>query len=369
MEYLRTHTLARHALFAVTALVGVILLSYGLSSFRNFQLATVGAYLCATAGLTVLIGQSGQLSLGHGALMATGAYSYALMANRLGDGGTTGPLLLIVPLIAAVIVTSIVGGLIGLAGARLEGPYLAGLTLALVIAIPTITTTWVGTLGGDQGLSVYVEPAPASLGATFPLEQWQAWLSCGAAILVMFLLANLVNSRFGRNIRAIRDDEIAAKLCGISVGRTKVVAFIVSAAAAGLGGGILAMQTQAVSPGAFSLAFSLFLVMGVVVGGAGHLAGAVWGALILVALPDLTNSFVGNFEFSASVASKLNGNLALLIFGLVLIFVIVTAPRGLQGLVGSIGGTARRALGRTPSSAVPSTALTHHDNTHPNSTE
>ncbi|GAA3520065.1 branched-chain amino acid ABC transporter permease [Aeromicrobium panaciterrae] len=363
MQFFRTHTLARHAALAVIALVALVLLTYALPSFRNFQLATVGAYLCATAGLTVLIGQTGQLSLGHGALMATGAYSFALMANQLGENGSTGFLLVIVPLLVAIVVAAIVGGLIGLAGARLAGPYLAGLTLALIIAIPTITTTWDGTLGGDQGLSVYVEPAPASLGASFPLEQWQAWIACAAAVLVMFLLANLVHSRFGRAMRAVRDDEVAARLCGIAVGRTKVVAFIVSAATAGLGGGILAMQTQSVSPGAYSLSFSLFLVMGVVVGGVGHLAGAVWGSLLLVALPDLTSSLLDHVDFSASAASKLDGNLALLIFGLVLIFVIVTAPRGLQGLVDVIRGKVRRTPGGQALATVPSTTTAHPQST------
>jgi branched-chain amino acid transport system permease protein len=322
-----------------------------LSPYRNYQLATMAAYLCATAGLTVLVGLSGQLSLGHGALMAVGAYTYALVATELGDGGTTGPLLMVLPLVAAVVVTAVVGGIVGLAGARLFGPYLAGLTLTLTIVVPAITTTFADQLGGDQGLSVLVEPAPASLGVMFPLERWQAWIAGLAALLTMFVLANLVHSRFGREMRAVRDDEVAARLAGINVQRTKVIVFIVSAATAGLGGGILAILTQSVSPGGFSLAFSLFLLMAVVIGGVGRLAGAVWGALLLVALPEITDSLADSIGSSPKLAERLDGNLSLAVFGLVLILVTILFPRGIQGVVDVV---ARRLRTRVrPAPATP----------------
>lgn len=333
LSFLRCHTLARHLVFVLLAGAALVALTYGLSPYRNYQLATMAAYLCATAGLTFLVGFSGQLSLGHGALMAVGAYTCALLSTRLGDGGTTGPALLILPLVAAVFVTAVVGAIVGLAGARLYGPYLAGLTLTLTILVPSITTTFADTLGGDQGLSVFVEPAPAGLGPVFPLERWQAWLAVAAALLTMLFLTNLIHSRFGREMRAVRDDEVAARLAGINVGRTKVIAFVVSAAAAGLGGGMLAILTQAVSPGAFSLAFSLFLLMAVVVGGLGRLAGAVWGALLLVALPELTDGLADRLPFPSGLAERMDGNLSIGVFGLVLVVVTIAFPSGIQGLV------------------------------------
>lgn len=357
MDLLARHTLLRHTLVALAAGAAVFALTYGLSPYRNYQLATAAAYLCATAGLTVLVGLSGQLSLGHGALMAVGAYTYALVASELGDQGTTGPLLLVLPLVAAVAVTAVVGGIVGLAGARLFGPYLAGLTLTLTIVVPAITTTFADQLGGDQGLSVLVEPAPARLGVMFPLERWQAWIASLAALLTMFLLANLVHGRFGREMRAVRDDEVAARLAGINVQRTKVVVFVVSAATAGLGGGVLAILTQSVSPGAFSLAFSLFLLMAVVIGGVGHLAGAVWGALLLVALPEITDSLAGSIGSSPKLAERLDGNLSLAVFGLVLILVTILFPRGIQGLV-----TAATRRARTRKRAT-TTATTEHQPT------
>ena len=325
-------TLIRHLLATAVAGALVVVLTYGLEPYRNYQLATVAAYLCATAGLTVLVGLSGQLSLGHGALMAVGAYAYALSSVRLGDNGTTGPLLLVLPLLAAVVASAVVGGIVGLAGARLHGPYLAGLTLTLTIVVPAITTTFTGQLGGDQGLSVLVEPAPAGLGVAFPLERWQAWIASAATLLVMLLLSNLVSSRFGREMRAVRDDEVAARLAGINIRRTKVIVFTVSAACAGLGGGIIAFLTQSASPGAFGLTLSLFLLMAVVIGGIGTLAGAVWGALLLVALPEITDSLANSIGGSSQLAERLDGNLSLGVFGLVLILVTIVFPRGIQGV-------------------------------------
>ena len=352
LDALSRSTLLRHSLMTLAAAAAVFALTFALSPYRNYQLATMAAYLCATAGLTVLVGLSGQLSLGHGALMAVGAYSYALVATELGDRGTTGPLLLLLPLLAAVVVTAVAGGVVGLAGARLFGPYLAGLTLTLTIVVPAITTTFADQLGGDQGLSVLVEPAPAGLGATFPLERWQAWIASLAALLTMFLLANLVHSRFGREMRAVRDDEVAARLAGINVQRTKVVVFVASAATAGLGGGVLAILTQSVSPGGFSLAFSLFLLMAVVIGGVGHLAGAVWGALLLVALPEITDSLADSIGSSPELAERLDGNLSLAVFGLVLIFVTILFPRGIQGGVTAVARRIRSRAHPAPTSEV-----------------
>jgi branched-chain amino acid transport system permease protein len=353
VAYLRTHTLPRHLLLAVLAALLLLLLTYLLPPYRNYQLATAGAYVCATAGLTVLVGLSGQLSLGHGALMATGAYAYALVSDKLVDGGTTGIPLLLVSLVAAIVATMVVGFVLGLAGARLHGPYLAGLTLTLVIVVPAITTTFAGTLGGDQGLSVTVDPPPVGLGAAFPFERWQAWITLTAAIITVFLVANVVHGRPGRQMRAIRDDEVAARLSGIDVARTKVGAFVLSAATAGLGGGLLAVLTQSVAPGAFSLTFSLFLLMAVVIGGLGSLAGAVWGAILIVVLPDLADSLAESLPVSSNLAERLDGNLAIGVFGLIVIGVMLAVPSGIQGLLVAL---VRRLRGRRPAASGPADA-------------
>jgi branched-chain amino acid transport system permease protein len=299
-------------------LVGAVLvavLSYLLPPFRNYQFATVGAYFCVTAGLTVLTGLNGQLSLGHGALMATGAYTFALMQNRFN--------LLILGILTAIVVTTAAGAVVGLAAARLRGPYLAGLTLAVAVVVPSITSTFDGTFNSDQGLSVALNPPPGTIG----VEQWQAWFCWGGALLTALALAYLVRGRFGRDLRAVRDDETAARLAGVSVARTQVLAFVVSAACAGLAGALFALLAQSVSPGAFPLTLSLFLVMAIVIGGLGRLTGALIGAFLLVALPAVAQS-IGEQAGS----QRLEGNLALTFFGVVLVLVMLAAPGGLAAL-------------------------------------
>jgi branched-chain amino acid transport system permease protein len=319
----------RRLLWTIAAGAAIVALTYLLPPFRNYQLATVGAYLCVTAGLTVLTGLNGQLSLGHGALMATGAYTVALVQERLaGRGQWT----LLVAVLAAIAVTTVAGGIIGLAAARLRGPYLAGLTLAVAVVVPAITSTFDGTFNSDQGLSVYVDPPPLALGATFPYERWQAWLAWTGALLTMLLLATLTQGRFGRSLRAVRDDEAAARIAGVNVARTQVLAFVVSAACAGLGGALFAVLAQSVSPGAFPLSLSLFLVMAIVIGGLGSLAGAVWGAVLLVALPALTHSATDSIDVSPALAQRLEGNLPLALFGVTLIVVMLAAPGGIASL-------------------------------------
>ncbi len=319
----------RRLLWMVAAAVLIVALTYLLPPFRNYQLATVGAYLCVTAGLTVLTGLNGQLSLGHGALMATGAYTVAMVQEKLaGRGQWT----LLIAVLAGIAVATVAGGIVGLAAARLRGPYLAGLTLAVAVLVPAIATTFDKTFNSDQGLSVYVDPPPAALGATFPYERWQAWLAWAGALLTVFLLATLVGGKFGRSLRAVRDDEAAARIAGVNVARIQVLAFVVSAACAGLGGALFAVLAQSVSPGAFPLSLSLFLLMAIVIGGLGSLAGAVWGAVLLVALPALTHSATDSIDVSPAVAQRLEGNLSLVLFGVTLIVVMLAAPGGIASL-------------------------------------
>jgi len=314
---------------AVAGAVVIVALTYALPPFRTYQLATVGAYFCVTAGLTVLTGLNGQLSLGHGALMATGAYTFALMQNRFD--------LLPAGLVVATLVTTAVGAVIGLAAARLRGPYLAGLTLAVAVVVPAVTSTFDGTFNSDQGLPVALEPPPG----TVPVERWQAWLCWGGALLTALVLAYLTRSRFGLQMRAVRDDETAAKLAGVGVARTQVLAFVVSAACAGLGGALFAVLAQSVSPGAFPLTLSLFLVMAIVIGGLGRLTGALIGALLLVALPAVAQS-IGE----GAGSQRLAGNLSLTFFGVVLVAVMLAAPGGLAALIPS-GRPRRKAKNET----------------------
>ncbi|MGC5020155.1 branched-chain amino acid ABC transporter permease [Micromonospora sp. DT47] len=329
----RGSTLLRHLILAVLAGTAVVLVTNQLPPYQNLQVARVCAFLCVTAGFTVLVGLNGQLSLGHGALMATGAYTVALAQRAFAERAVPGRWILPLSLLLAVVVTAVAGLVIGLAAARLRGPYLAGVTLAVATLVPAITTIFTGVFNGEQGLGFPAETPPAFLGAYFQPERWLAWVGLLAALVTMLLMANLVRSRFGRSLRAVRDDEVAARLAGIHVARNQVLAFVVSAACAGLGGGVYAVLTATVAPGKFSLDLSLFLLMAIVIGGLGSLAGAVWGAVLLVALQDLPSLVTETFTLPSGLAQRLEGNLALALFGLILIVVMLLAPGGVQGVV------------------------------------
>ena len=195
------------------------------------------------------------------------------------------------------------GAVFGIAAARLRGPYLAGATLMLAVALPSIAIQYAGVFGGDQGLSVTIT-TPAFLGATFPPTRWLAWVTCAAALIALVLLANLGHSRIGRSWRALRDDEVAAALAGLNVARLQVLAFVISAACAGLGGALLAAVTGIVAPGAYTLTLSIALLTATVVGGLGTLPGALWGSLLLVLVPSFLTNVAASYGLSGAASSS-----------------------------------------------------------------
>ena len=326
-------TLARHAGAAIIAAVVIWVLTVQLSSFRDYQIADIAVYLVAIAGLTVLIGLSGQISLGNGAFMAIGAYATALLQMHL-----NWPLWALFPASAAI--AAVAGVAVGAAAARLHGPYLAGATLLLAVALPSFATQYPGVFGGDQGLSVTVT-APAALGVDFPPTRWLAWVNAAAALIVLVLLANLARSRIGRSWRAVRDDEAAAALAGLNVARLRVLAFVVSAACAGLAGSMLAVYSSQVSPGSFTVTLSIALVTGAVIGGLGSLAGALWGSLVIVLVP----TYVTDVATSHGLSSAVAANIPVAAYGVVLIAVMLLFPNGIQGGL-------RRFFGLTPPAAT-----------------
>jgi branched-chain amino acid transport system permease protein len=312
---------AARSLALVAAGAAVLLVaSESLGAYDNLQLSYGAYYFTVLAGLTVLIGQNGQISLGHGGLMAVGAYTVVLLEGNEGWA-------LVPALLAAVVTTSLTGVLVGSAATRLRGPYLAGVTLAFAVGLPALADKFPGTFGGNQGLTINPPIPPSGLGSSFPLERWEAWIACAGALVALYVLRNLVRSGIGRSLRAVRDDEIAASLSGLRVARVQTLAFVVSAACAGLGGGMLAVVEQLASPGAFTLTLSLSLLTGVVLGGLGSLAGAMWGAAVLVLLPGWSNDLAHSFSLSTNVSA----NLPLAIYGVVLIGSMRLWPSGAQG--------------------------------------
>jgi len=297
----------------------VAFLSIKLNAFRDFQIAEIAVEVTAVAGLTVLTGLSGQISLGNGAFMAIGAYATALLLIHL-----SWPFYLV--LVIAGAVTAVAGAVVGIAAARLHGPYLAGATLLLGVALPSLALAYPGTFGGEQGLNV-VFTTPAFLGANFPLTRWQAWVSTAVALVTLLLLANLDQSRIGRNWRAVRDNEVAASLDGINVAAARVRAFVVSAASAGLAGALLAIVTGLVAPGGFTITLSIALLTAAVIGGLGSLPGALWGSLVIVLVP----TYVTDVSTSHGLSSTVGANIPIAAYGVVLILVMLVFPQGIQG--------------------------------------
>jgi branched-chain amino acid transport system permease protein len=330
----REQVLLRHLLLAVLGLVAVYVVTYFTGNFRDSQIATAAYYVVALAGLTVLTGTNGQISLGHGGLLAVGAFTEALLATH------DPHLPILLDLLICLAVTALVGVGLGMVAARLRGPYLAGVTLAFAVALPDLLNYWPNTFGGDTGLSASFIKAPAWF-ATLSIDHWEAYSFSLAAILVLVLLANLQRSGVGRAWRAVRDDELAAQLSGLHVARWQVLAFVVSAACAGLAGGLFAIVNSSVVAAGFPLTLSLSLLTGIVLGGLGSLTGAVWGALALVVLPELLTNAAGG-----SSTSNFGANLPDAIYGGLLIVLMLVAPGGIQGLLRRLGSLASRR-GRT----------------------
>jgi branched-chain amino acid transport system permease protein len=272
--------------FASGAVV-LIILPFVLSDFRTLQLASVGAYFIAILGLDVLTGHSGQISLGHAAFMAVGAYVTAILIVNHGIRD-----LWTIPIAAAV--AGGIGLLAGVPALRLSGLYLALATFGIAIVLPTILKKFDHFTGGSTGISFFGNPHETGHGAGVKIlgqqlsnNQWLYALTWTVGVFLFAVAWWLLDSRFGRSVRAVRDSELAATASGVNSARYKVAAFGVSAAFAGVGGALLAINTAYVSPNSFPIERSLYLIVGAVVGLYGSIWGAALGALLIQFLPDI----------------------------------------------------------------------------------
>ncbi|WP_193613558.1 branched-chain amino acid ABC transporter permease [Nocardioides lijunqiniae] len=344
-------TLLRHLVLAAAGLLVVVAVLESAGDFRSLQLASMAYLGLAAGGLTILTGLNGQISLGHGALMAIGAYTTALL---LPDRESSTPLALVV--LAAVGATLAVGVAVGYAAARLHGPYLAGATLALAVAVPGVALFFKGRLGGEQGLRVVLPDIPEWVldlaffvtGQELTRSRYVAYVAWLTLVVTFVLLANLSRSRVGRRWRAVRDDAVAAELAGIHLGRARVSAFTVSAAAAGAAGAMMAITVRLAAPSGFTLNLSLTLLTAVVLGGLGSLTGAIIGAALLTFLPQV----VTGWGTDAGLSDIRAAELAPLVYGLVMILVILLAP---SGIVGTLRRLAVRRTRGGPEPAPPAT--------------
>ena len=308
----------------------MILLSMQFGPYNQSQLANISTLLIAVLSITLLTGASGQISLGQGAIMAVGGYSAALFVTRL-------EISMWLAFFLAIFVSALFGLFLGLAAARLSGPYLAGTTLVMALAIPSIAIRFESFFSGDIGFSVDYGYPPewlTNLIGEISIEEWSLYVVLPFAALSLFAVLNLSNTRSGRTWRAVRDNEVAAALSGINIARTKVIAFVCASALAGLAGAIYGFRGL-VAPSVYSTDLSLTLLTAAVIGGLRSIGGAIFGTFVIVFLPDLIEKLTKNMSIPEAVGNYLPA----LIIGLLLLLTVILNPRGSAGAMEHIRHT------------------------------
>ncbi len=298
-------------------------LPFALSSFYIFQLTMILIYAIAIMGLNLLTGFNGQFSLGHAAFYAIGAYTAAIMMEKFGIS-------YVWTLPVAAVICFIFGFLFGLPALRLEGIYLALATFALSVATPQILkfSLFEDWTGGVQGLVIMKPNAPAGLPLTS--DQWLYVFTLIVTGLMYLLAKNLIRTRTGRAMMAIRDNPLAARSMGINNPIYKAVTFGVSGLYTGVAGALGAIVVQFVAPDSFTIYLSVALLVGLVVGGVGWLPGALFGAAFILVVPNVAEHF----------SKGLSGAT----YGLILILLMLVMPGGFAGLL-RLGSSMLRTSG------------------------
>src|SRR5476649_655000 len=291
------------------------------SNYRLFLVSTMIIAAIAVLGLNLLTGFNGQISLGHGAFYAVGAYTAAVLMDKLNV-----PYYATLP--AAAVVCFVVGFLFGQPALKLEGHYLALATFALALAVPQILKyKWLEDLtGGVQGIVLSKPEVPFDI----PLNEDQ-WLYyyCLVTMVVLFWAANnMLNSRSGRAMMAIRDYHIAADTMGINTARYKTVTFGISAAYTGIAGALSASAIAFVAPDSFNIFLSIKFLIGLVVGGVGSLTGSVVGGIFYVLVDNSAQAISTFIKNDLGVQFDIS---AYTIFGLLLIILMYLMPQGIVG--------------------------------------
>jgi branched-chain amino acid transport system permease protein len=296
---------------AVFIVIGAII-PFVVEGYSTFQATLIMIYAMAILGLNLLTGFNGQFSLGHSAFYAVGAYTAAILVYHLDF-----PVYVTIPI--GGVVCFVAGFLFGLPALRLEGLYLALATFALAVAVPQIlkSSHLEGLTGGVQGLDIFRPDVPAGLPLT--MDQWWYLITFVIMLLLFWAAWNLINSRSGRAMMAIRDNPIAAQSMGINTSLYKSLTFGVSAFYTGIAGALSAIVIEFVAPDSFTFQLSILLFIGLVVGGPGSIWGAIVGGLFILMVPN--------------IAEEISTGLSYAVFGVILILIIYVMPSGIAGLV------------------------------------
>jgi branched-chain amino acid transport system permease protein len=295
---------------AVAALLSV--LPFVLSDYHLYLAAEVGVFFIAVLGLNILTGYTGQISIGHGAFMMIGGYTTAVLSR---DHGTN----LVVTLLIAFAICFAVGLLVGLPALRLSGVYLALVTFALAVSLPSLPLKYDKFLGGSGGVQVRLSQVPSNL--------WVYAVSWASSAVLFALAWQILRGRIGRAFRAVRDSEIAAVASGVELPVYKTLAFGISAAYAGVAGSLFVLATNGFAqPTEFDVFLSLQILVGAAVAGLGSLRGILVGAAFVGLLPQVSTSVpVIGAEHGRDV-----------VFGAAVILVVLLLPDGFAGLLARI---------------------------------
>ncbi len=312
-----------------------------ISSFSAGLWAHALIFVIAIMGLNVLIGYSGQLSLGHGAFMALGAYTMAILVHRYQVN-----YLATIPI--AGLLVGAVGFVFGIPALRLSALYLALATFALAVVFPNFIARPDKLTGGNHGI-ILAPPDPpqfakdafaAVTGAPMTGDQWIYYLTAGIGAVLLWLAWNLVRHRAGRAMRAIRDGEVAAAASGVNIAAYKTLAFGISAFYAGIAGSLYGIATGFVSPQTFPVTLSIALLVGAVIGGLASTAGPLLGGIFVYYLPIESNQWVPSQTWiPGQIASVVEKAGPAVTYGVVLILIMIFAPNGIVGLI--VAGYAR----------------------------
>ena len=317
---------------ALAALIAV--LPRFISDFRAREFAIVGMYFIALVGLALLTGYSGQISLGHGAFMAVGGYTTAILSvdgiygHHLRDLWT-------IPI--AGLVAGLAGLLVGVPALRLSGLYLALITFGIAVSFPQLPKKWDHFFGGTTGKILNLVKPPFGLNTT--PNNWLYYLSWGIALVLLAVAWFLLRGKMGRALQAIRDSEVAAASSGVNLALYKTLAFGISAFYAGVAGSLYVIGNAYVNPDVFPILLSVYLVVGLAVGGLGSLGGLIAGAALIYFLQNHADTVARwlNHLPALDLDPKQPG-IPSVVFGAVLIVVMLLLPTGAGGLL-------RRLLG------------------------
>jgi branched-chain amino acid transport system permease protein len=286
------------------------------SEYALSQLVFICIYGVVGLGLMLLTGYTGQVSLGHAAFMAVGAYTHVLLVSK------GWPFLLSIGTAAAL--SGAVGVVVGLPALRVRGIYLAIATMAFGFIVEEVAARWESVTGGNSGLQVN---APVIAGMRFESTAALYYLCLAFAVLATLAVLNLLRSPTGRAFVAIRDSEISAQSMGIHLARYKTIAFALSAFLTGIAGALYAHQIRFITPEQFTILQSIELLLMVVIGGLGSIHGAFFGAAFVIALPQVIGWFK---DFLPEAVANATG-LKPVIFGAVMILVVLAEPYGIYG--------------------------------------